>query len=73
MADLESRVQREGATDRDIAIFFDITQRYLDGLDALLESDLSVDASVMVQVDGATVKFPNDDSLASWIMQGMNK
>lgn len=60
----------EGASSRDIAIAVEANQEYIDYLDHLKDT-LSVDESVIIQVNGTRIKFKNDDDLANWIVEQM--
>lgn len=57
------------ATERDVARSFEISQRYLDYLDEILDSDLTIDTGVTVGVDGSAIRFQNADQMADWIAE----
>lgn len=68
MTDLENRVQRDGATERDGAIQLDIMQKYIDALQELEDSDLTQDVSVVVETDGTKIKFKDIEDVAKWLI-----
>jgi hypothetical protein len=52
-----------------LAVAAEIEQRYIEYLDALLDSDLSMGESVIVKLDGKTIKFNNIEDVSKWITQ----
>lgn len=53
---------------RDIAVLSERYQQYIDYLDELLDSEINIDVSVTVRIDGKqTIKFKNIEDVAEWI------
>jgi len=61
------RIARENPTDKNIAIAAEATQRYVEYLDDLLDADLTVDESVIVEVEGKKIKFKSAEAMSAWI------
>jgi len=54
---------------RSKAITVEAYQRYAEYIDEILENPLSFDSSVIVKVNGRTIKFPNPTALAEFLAE----
>jgi hypothetical protein len=45
----------------------ELTQRYIDILDEIIESDIHVNTEVFVRVEGETIKFPSIEDVTQWL------
>ena len=63
--------KKEVFTRRDLAVATELLQRYIETLEEIEESDISIDLCVVVDVVDydKTFQFPNIDKAAEWITQ----
>jgi len=70
---LEERVKevcrqaQENPTDKNLAFAVEVCQRWDEYLDGLLDADLTVDESVIVEVEGKKIKFKSAEAMSAWI------
>lgn len=54
---------------RSKAVTVEAYQRYIEYIDEILENPPSFDESVIVKVEGKSIKFPNSEALAEFLME----
>lgn len=54
---------------RSRAISIEAYQRYIEFLTEAADTPVSFDTSVTIKVDGKTIRFPNEQSMADFLME----
>lgn len=54
---------------RSRAISIEAYQRYIEFLTEAADTQVSFDTSVTIKVDGKTIRFPNEQSMADFLME----